>query len=758
MKRRKSRRRARARTNRKPQKHVGFVMAEMESPFRHLTSDQHAEAVRQVAANVRAEHNRLLNRIDVLIRQCNPLQMLAHFAFYDRAMFDIQQRGSYRPLQQNAVEFFHGYFLTVPIDALKTRATPTEVILELNEVLHGIAETFGLLDIGKVRSGDDAETTASILHEMRMQTHMIRNPGYYQQVMRQLKAVFGRLDEPYRAITGVKLSSLVGMCENIVRLLEQRLTRRMLFIRATARCKTAEEVVRTYCEVSDIDASDRQRLLDAYSTVAPDVDSARAICVQDADRRLIGYYVFGLNDFATAYAEPVEEVALRDVLDQWSYPPEGLLGFPRDRLFLDNPIWQRPLIQLRPPDYLWPSPELFHSFGWEMMERLLRPHSALVAAYQNEARPKYLEFRVAELCHSFFPGAQIWQNCEWATDGRSYETDVLIVFDCIALVIECKSARITPAARRGAPERLQREIKKLIEDSSRQSARLADILLHNTAPFTFKSKAATHHVAAGAIKKVIRLNVILDTFGSVACAMREMVDAKLIDASVGTAATMAESDFENVLRLLDSVAERLHYLARRSEVERNLELFADEEDLLACYLATGMNLGSAEFGQHRRMMVSPLGNQLQPYLASMHKGTPVMKPRRRFTGWWKELLRIVEARGFRSWTLISLVLLDVRHEDQRRFERMTRRMLKNVRSNWRSPHCINSVVLANGPIERRTGVVSIGVKRVTREERQTTISRAVARASAEAKLMMLSRSVWTRRKQYGPTASSRTHL
>jgi hypothetical protein len=42
------------------------------------------------------------------------------------------------------------------------------------------------------------------------------------------------------------------------------------------------------------------------------------------------------------------------------------------------------------------------------------------------------------------------------------------------------------------------------------------------------------------------------------------------------------------------------------------------------------------------------------------------------------------------------------------------------------------VVLANGPIERRTGVVSIGVKRVTREERQTTISRAVARASAEA--------------------------
>ena len=257
MKRRKSRRRARARTNRKPQKHVGFVMAEMESPFRHLTSDQHAEAVRQVAANVRAEHNRLLNRIDVLIRQCNPLQMLAHFAFYDRAMFDIQQRGSYRPLQQNAVEFFHGYFLTVPIDALKTRATPTEVILELNEVLHGIAETFGLLDIGKVRSGDDAETTASILHEMRMQTHMIRNPGYYQQVMRQLKAVFGRLDEPYRAITGVKLSSLVGMCENIVRLLEQRLTRRMLFIRATARCKTAEEVVRTYCEVSDIDASDR---------------------------------------------------------------------------------------------------------------------------------------------------------------------------------------------------------------------------------------------------------------------------------------------------------------------------------------------------------------------------------------------------------------------------------------------------------------------------------------------------------------------
>jgi hypothetical protein len=382
--------------------------------------------------------------------------------------------------------------------------------------------------------------------------------------------------------------------------------------------------------------------------------------------------------------------------------------------------------------YFWPAPEMFHSFGWEMLEDLLRPHSQLFRYYQEHARAEYLEDRVVELCHAAFPNAALLRNCKWVADGKTYETDVLLVMDCIALAIECKSARITPAARRGAPERLQREIKKLIEESSRQTARLAEILLSSETGVHLTTDHDAHHIAPGAIKRVIRLNITLDLFGPIACAVRQMVDAKLIDTSVATAATVAETDFENVLRVLETPLERLHYFARRSEIERNLELLADEEDLLACYLATGMNLGDAEFGENRRLVMAPMGNQLQPFLQAMHAGKSATKPRRRFTAWWKQLVSILEKRAFPERTLIGLVLLDVRHEDQRGFESMVRRMLKSVRSNWRSPDCLNSVYLANGPKERRTAVLAVGVKRSTREARNATMQRAIAIAAQQS--------------------------
>jgi len=451
------------------------------------------------------------------------------------------------------------------------------------------------------------------------------------------------------------------------------------------------------------------------------------------NRGLIENYIFDLDQFVSAYDDTVDPAAVSAVLASWSFQPEGLVGFNRDHLFLNNPIWQRPLIEISHPDYFWPSPELFHSFGTEMLESLLRPHPELLASYQNHARANYLEERVAELCRSAFPNSDVWRNCQWrGTDGASYETDVLVLVDCVALVIECKSARITPKARRGSPERLKHEIKKLIEDSSRQSARLAELLLSSDKGINFECSSSARHIQAGRIRKVIRLNVTLDLFGPIACAVREMIDAQLIDASVATAPTMAVVDFENVLHLLETPLERLHYLTRRSEIERNVELFADEEDLLACYLATGMNLGEAEFGETRRVTMAAMGNELQPYFMAYHSGQSVTKPRRRFTGWWKQLLQTLETRAFSRWSLIGFVLLDVRYEDQRDFERMARRMLKTVRSHWRSPGCMNTTLLANGPKQRRTALLAVGVKRATREERHETIQRAANIASEKA--------------------------
>ncbi len=708
----------------------------MEKPFSEETPEQHTENVNKLGERVEQRHAQLLVDLDTLIRQCNPLQMLAHFAYYDRALFEIQQGGSYKPLLQHSVEFFQAYFLTVPIEELPVGFTPPDVIMRLNETLRGLHETFPLLGIHKVGSAEDSSTkTRELLAQhMRIHTHGVRNAGYYQQVMRHLRGIFGVLDADFVLTAGVKLSALVTMCENIVKLTEQRLNARSTIFRSINK-RSVEDAVRSYCTASKIDHEYRDALLRECVEHNADVDGARARCIHDADLRLAQLYWFRLSDFASAYPESIHEEKLLDVLLKWSYPPTGLVGHNRDFLFLDNPVWARPMVQVGAREFFWPMPELFHSFGIEMLESLVQSDEKLLKRYHDRIRPNYLEEQVAHLCKRAFPEADVYRGLSWQdADGREGETDVLVLVDAIALIIECKSGRITKQARRGAPERLRTEVRKLIEDAAKQSQRLGELVLSTANTIAVQDRnGVTHQIDADKILKSVRLNITLDFFGPVGCEVRAMLDAGLIDPAVATSPTMPLVHSEEVLHMIETPVERLHYLARRAEIERNIELMADEEDFIALYLATGFNLGELEFQEKTRLIISPLSEDLEPYLKAFHSGADAVKPRRRYTQWWSQILRRLEQNTFSNWTLGAFVLLDVRHEQQREFEAAVRKMLKNVRSNWHRQGHLNAIVLANGPEKRRNAVVGVGVKRVNRDERNTIVENALSRAENEAK-------------------------
>src|SRR5437763_16318961 len=101
----------------------------MEKPFSEETPEQHTENVNKLGERVEQRHAQLLVDLDTLIRQCNPLQMLAHFAYYDRALFEIYQGGSYKPLLQHSVVFFKAYFITVQIVVLHYGLSQSDIIM-----------------------------------------------------------------------------------------------------------------------------------------------------------------------------------------------------------------------------------------------------------------------------------------------------------------------------------------------------------------------------------------------------------------------------------------------------------------------------------------------------------------------------------------------------------------------------------------------------------------------------------------------------
>src|SRR5262249_36288322 len=174
--------------------------------------------------------------------------------------------------------------------------------------------------------------------------------------------------------------------------------------------------------------------------------------------------------------------------------------------------------------------------GIEMLESLIQSDEKLLKRYQDRIRPNYLEDEVAHLCKHAFPGSDVYRGLLWQdANGREGETDVLVLFDAIALIIECKSGRISKPGRRGAPERLQTEIRKLIEDAAKQSERFGEFPLSTANTIAVQDRAgASHQIDANKILKAVRLNITLDFFGPVGCEVRAMLGAGLIDTAVGT--------------------------------------------------------------------------------------------------------------------------------------------------------------------------------------------------------------------------------
>ncbi len=97
----------------------------------------------------------------------------------------------------------------------------------------------------------------------------------------------------------------------------------------------------------------------------------------------------------------------------------------------------------------------------EMLEAQLAGSSGLKDKY-HARRAEFLEDKVATLVRQAIPSGTIYRNLIWC-DPKEGETDILVLVDLHALIIECKSGRIKPSAKRGGAS-LGEEIKDLIQD------------------------------------------------------------------------------------------------------------------------------------------------------------------------------------------------------------------------------------------------------------------------------------------------------
>ena len=117
--------------------------------------------------------------------------------------------------------------------------------------------------------------------------------------------------------------------------------------------------------------------------------------------------------------------------------------------------------------------------------------------------------------------------------GKEYENDLIVLIDSFAIVVEEKSGVISDPAKRGAPERLFKTLKHLMEEPSEQALRFVKFLETNKKEHTFSTRKGTSNAINNEnIKYYIPLGITFSNLGMIGSNLKKLIEAKIVDKSL----------------------------------------------------------------------------------------------------------------------------------------------------------------------------------------------------------------------------------
>jgi len=625
-----------------------------------------------------------IQKLEELLLGQNPFPLLARFSFYFLTYLpEVGRRlNESDPTEQSEIEIVQALILChEESEFQKGQACSPEEFQVIVDLLKKVTVLQSMRDYADIRAqmSEQERQMLEFRSTIRGHTKSIRGWGYEQQQVDILKSLYQPLENEIHASLGVRVYFLVDMFRTCVDRIGKKLQDHFTLVKGFMTLDSVREVVEAYLSrLPDphISVAECERSVAEGASTLNDI---KAHLMIRSDAFLHYIYVLGVSDFLDAYHDTSDLAAVERQVHQWSLRPGDLRCCKRENLFLDNPLWRKPLMNVAPGIIFWPVPALFHSFCFQMMEDLVRQDAALYTKYLAR-KGAFLEDYTAALFKQAFPEAVSFRGSLWDDTAahRSGENDLLVIFDSIALVVEQKAGAINPIARRGGPS-LSQEIDELLIDSARQAQHFAAFLHAQPGVHEFATKKGGRNIVdTRNIKQIFCLTVTLERLGPLAAQVPRLQAAGLAKQDVPAVPSMSLADLGILLELLQSPFELLHYLTRRTSFEKRRTFIADELDLLALYLRTG--LSGAELPDVRNILrLYGLSHELDPYFQQT-PSTLVPKPQRQLCDWWKRILEEMSRRRVPRRFELGCILLDVSFEWQQEFENRVQTLCADVKS------------------------------------------------------------------------------
>jgi hypothetical protein len=667
------------------------------------------------------------------ILKYDPVYLLSVNSFY--STFDSnakpRERSDRKRILQHHVELLQSLTLINAGESYGSSFAPPPAIQTVRELLYECSNSFPMRRYSTLEPSMSPEQRQRlrVLEDIRGHTQALRNWGYPQQIERIVLELFAPFDAIVEKEMGVRLESLIRMAFTVSDLLQKRINTHVKDLQPVLTATSIRKAVETYLKLIPGSDSGPEALMEVLSEKAATLKETRLFLLSHSDLWLPDVYSLAFEDFTDAYPDDVEATALREIIDSWSYCFGDLADENPEHFFMGNPIWRRPLIKLDDDLYFMPVPGLFLSFCLELMEDLIDRVPTLPATYLIH-RAKFLEDDIERLFLLAFPSAQVYRGSLWhdTSTQKDFENDLLVLLDSYQIVVEAKSGKVSDPARRGAVSRLEGEIKKLMVEPSIQAKRFAEYLERNRGKHRLNTRAGSVNAFDNSnCHETLRLSVTLDILANLQARWTDLRRAGLIAEDADLGPTMSLTDLELVFDLLGLSCEKIHYLARRSEFERNARYLADETDLLAFYIDNGFSIGDSEY-DGTPLLIYGMSEILDPYYMQQWTGEKAPKPARRYTKWWKKILERMEQQPVARWTEIGYMLLSLGFEEQVFFEKEFRRVQRMVRKNSWVLGDTNAYVFLTGAEQHRNAVIGVAYKKVSTEQRNNMLREATVPA------------------------------
>ncbi|WKA29784.1 hypothetical protein [Bradyrhizobium roseum] len=604
-------------------------------------------------------------------------------------------------IEQHHIELLQALMLMLPISEWgEPPASPADIQKIIDSIVD-LADAFFARRFKAIEEASDlqARTVLALQERLRMHTQMVRNWGYFSEVVQISSELYAPLDDAFRNAHGFAASDLIATGRHLVRLLEDRNTENFKRLKLAFRERTIPRLVRAFFKHHPEMKEDAEQFLRAI----PDdvtLEQVKFRLLAHASISLVVAMSFAAQQVAQSSGLTVDTTGA--VLDALSLHPGDLSGQDPERLFMANPVWRSPVLKVGSA-YFCPAPQSLFSHIHEVM-RSLADKIGLSKSLESR-RAAYLEDKVKRLLSEALPTAQFRHGIKWRSDEVEYETDHVAAIDKTVVIIEDKSAALTAPGLRGAPDRVRRHVTDLIVAPSEQSSRLENII--------WEAKAGDRNAAAtltpfgldfAGTERVVRISVTLDDFSILASAEGELKEAGWIPRSLMLASTLNVADFQAAIDILGRPAYFLHYFAERGRLQRALRIFADEMDFLGFYLDTGFNVGDLE-KENVSLALTGMSAAVDHYYNSRDAGVVVRKPTPKLSPYFSALISAIESRAFAGWTTVTTDLLRCASwEEQRKAEKILAKLKKQVERDWRDPENECSLVISP-PEARDTAVV-----------------------------------------------------